>query len=263
MPITVFHIPACPFSQRFEILLELKRCREAVDFRVVDITQPRPPELLALTGGPVPLPVGVADDGTVLRESLVILRYLDSVLPGPRVAEPDPLRHALEDGLAAMAADFANAGYALVMNRDPVRRAALADAVRAQYAKLDAFLVRHARPGPWLNGRFGWAECAFTPLFQRFWCLGWYEGFALPAEDRFERVRQWQDACTGHRAAQQVTPEQVIKLYADHAWGFDNGALPPGRQRSSFVFEPAWPGRPWPPRDKYGPLPGDAALGLA
>ena len=37
----VHHIPVCPFSQRLEILLALKDLRNRVDFRVVDITQPR------------------------------------------------------------------------------------------------------------------------------------------------------------------------------------------------------------------------------
>jgi ubiquinone/menaquinone biosynthesis C-methylase UbiE len=32
--------------------------------------------------------------------------------------------------------------------------------------------------------------------------------------------------------------------------GLGNGALPEGRKRSSFVFEPDWPARPMPPRDK-------------
>ena len=41
-----------------------------------------------------------------------------------------------------------------------------------------------------------------------------------------------------------------------------NGALLPGRTRSSFVFEPNWRSRPWPPRDKYGPGATDAELGL-
>jgi len=41
------------------------------------------------------------------------------------------------------------------------------------------------------------------------------------------------------------------------------GALLPGRARSSFVFEPDWPARPWPPRDKYGHAANDAELGLA
>ena len=35
---TLYHIPVCPFSQRFEILLELKGLRSAVNFSVVDIT---------------------------------------------------------------------------------------------------------------------------------------------------------------------------------------------------------------------------------
>lgn len=259
---TVHHIPVCPFSQRLEILLELKRCREQVVFEVVDITRPRPPELLALTGGQTALPVLVADDGTVLRESLVILRYLDALFAEPRIAQADPLRHAVEDGLASMAGEFADAGYRLVMNQDPARRAALTEALLAQYARLDAFLLRHAERGPWLFGRFGWAECVYTPLFMRFWFLGWYEGFELPDEPRFARVRAWQEACTGHRAARQVTPEQVIKLYADYAAGAGNGALPPGRTRSSFAFEPHWSARPWPPRGKTGRPPSDAELGL-
>jgi glutathione S-transferase len=54
---TVYHIPVCPFSQRLEILLELKRLRPAVEFRVVDITKPRPAELLAKTRGTTAMPV--------------------------------------------------------------------------------------------------------------------------------------------------------------------------------------------------------------
>ena len=35
----VHHIPVCPFSQRLEILMELKGARNAVDFTVVDVTR--------------------------------------------------------------------------------------------------------------------------------------------------------------------------------------------------------------------------------
>jgi len=61
-----------------------------------------------------------------------------------------------------------------------------------------------------------------------------------------------------HPAAQQVTKEEIVKVYYDYARGAGNGALLPGRDRSSFVFEPPWSSRPWPPKDKYAP----AALGL-
>jgi glutathione S-transferase len=96
----------------------------------------------------------------------------------------------------------------------------------------------------------------------RFWLLEYYEDFALPAEPRFERVRRWVEACLAHPAAQQVAREEIVKLYYDYAKGAGNGALLPGRARSSFAFEPHWRSRPWPPRDKYGVGATDAELGL-
>jgi glutathione S-transferase len=39
---TIYHIPVCPFSQRIEILLQLKQLGGNVDFHVVGIATPRP-----------------------------------------------------------------------------------------------------------------------------------------------------------------------------------------------------------------------------
>ena len=62
----IYHIPVCPFSQRVEILLELKGLRGAVDFHVVDITKPREPWLLELTRGTTALPVMQDEAGRVV-----------------------------------------------------------------------------------------------------------------------------------------------------------------------------------------------------
>lgn len=70
---TLYHIPVCPFCQRVDILLTLKGRRDDVDFRVIDITQPRPDWLLARTRGTTALPVLETADGHVVKESLVIL----------------------------------------------------------------------------------------------------------------------------------------------------------------------------------------------
>ena len=51
VPFTVHHIPICPFCQRLEVLLERMGAQDAVQFEVVDITVPRSPSILALTGG--------------------------------------------------------------------------------------------------------------------------------------------------------------------------------------------------------------------
>lgn len=261
MPV-VHHIPVCPFSQRLEILLELKGLRGRVEFRVVDITKPRDPALLAKTRGITALPVMETDEGEVLRESLVILRYLEMLHPGRPVARRSALDHARENLLVAHEGPFTSAGYGFVMNQDAARRPALLANLLREYERLDDLLMRFSPQGPWLFDEFGWAEVVFTPMFMRFWFLEYYEGFELPDEPRYARVRRWRDACVAHPAAQQVGREEIVKLYHDYARGAGNGALLPGRTRSSFVFEPHWRTRPWPPRDKCGPAPGDAELGL-
>ncbi len=258
----VHHIPVCPFSQRLEILLALKERREAVEFRVVDITRPRPEELLKKSRGTTALPIMEIGDDRIIKESMVILRYLEDVLPQQPVAQRDPYRRAVENMLAAMEGGFANQGYGWVLNQDAARRDALRDGMLQQYALINDFLAQHALSGPFLFEEFGWAETVFTPFFMRFWFLDYYEDFSLPDGPSYARVRQWVEACLAHPAAKQVTKEQIVKLYYDYAKGAGNGALLPGRRRSSFTFEPDWRERPWPPRRKYEHDATDAELGL-
>lgn len=255
----VFHIPVCPFSQRLEILLALKDQRDSVEFRVVDITKPRDPELLALTRGTTALPVMQTERG-LLKESLVILRYLDETV-GATIARTDPYERAVENMLIALEGPFTSAGYRLVMNQDLARRAQLHADMLAQYARLDDLLLWRNPNGVFVFERFGLAECVFTSMFARFQFLDYYEGFDLPT-DTLARVRRWRDACLAHPAAQQASREEVVKSYYDYAKGTGNGALPPGRRVSSFVFTPHWRARPWPPSDKYGHSATDDELGL-
>lgn len=258
--LTLHHIPVCPFCQRVEILLGLKGLDQAVARVPVDITVPRSPALLALTPGNTSLPVLETESGAVI-ESLVILRYLEARFPAPRIARRDPWQAAVEDMLVAMEGPFATAGYRLVLNQDRAARAPLIEALLTEYRRLDAFLSQHSPEGPFLFEAFGLAELVFTPLFQRFWFLEYYEGFEL-APTGFARVRRWKEACEAHPAAQQVQREEIVKSYYDYARGQGNGGLLPGRTRSSFVLSPHWRDRPWPPRDKYGPAASDGELGL-
>jgi glutathione S-transferase len=258
----VHHIPVCPFCQRLEILLSLKGRRSDVDFRVVDVTKPRPDWLLQKTRGTTALPILETANGHILKESLVILQYLEDVFPERPVAQRDPYRRAIENMLTRMEGEFCSQGYVYVMNQDPARRSALREGMLKQYARLNDFLLEHSPSGTFLFEPFGWAEIVFTPFFMRFWFLEYYENFELPLEDQFARVRKWRDACISDPAAQQVTREEIVKLYYDYAKGVGNGALLPGRKRSSFTFEPEWRARPWPPKDKYGHSATDSELGL-
>ncbi|WP_367715892.1 glutathione S-transferase family protein [Nitratireductor sp. GISD-1A_MAKvit] len=262
----VYHIPACPFSQRLEILLALKGQSAAVEFRVVDITMPPDPELLEKTRGTTALPVLETPQGGILKESLVILDYLDEIVAGPRVRRLDPYEHAVEAMLIAKEGPFAMAGYGLVMNQDPAVRGKKHDRLLQLYAELSDFLTAYGNEtnedGVFLFGGFGLAEVVFTPLFARFWFLQYYENFDLPDDPRFSRVTRWRDACLAHPATQQIGREEIVKLYYDYALGYGNGALPPGRTVSSFAARPHWRKRPWPPSEKYGQAANDRELGL-
>ena len=260
--LTVHHIPVCPFCQRLEILLSLKGCRSNVNFRVIDITQPRPDWLLKKTRGTTALPIMETTDGRIIKESLVIMQYLEDLYPKRAVAQPDPYRRALENMLTKMEGEFCTQGYIYVMNRNLERRDVLKEGMLNQYARLNDFLMEHSPTGRFLFEEFGWAQAVFTPFFMRFWFLEYYEDFQLPMDDQYARVRKWRDACISHPAAQQITKEETVKLYYDYAKGAGNGALLPGRRRSSFVFEPDWRARPWPPKKKYEHNATDEELGL-
>lgn len=259
---SVYHIPVCPFSQRLEILLALKGLPNAVTFKTIDITKPRPSWLLELTRGTTALPVLVTAADKVIKESLVILQYIEQVFPDPPVARLDPYERAVENMLVAMEGPFTITGYSFVMNRERDRRVRFQEDMLDHYGRLNDFLLQHSPSGTFLFDRFGWAEAVFAPLFMRFWFLEYYEGFQLPENDRYARVRRWRDACLAYPAAQQVSREEIIKLYYDYALGSGNGALPSGRALSSFAFEPHWSKRPWPPREKYHHAATDKELGL-
>ena len=262
MTLRMHHIPVCPFSQRVKILLKLKGLSDQVDYNVVDITKPRDPRLLELSKGTTALPVMEIEGKTALKESRVILEFVEALFPDPPIARTDPHEHALENLIVQAEDGFGMAGYLFVMNQDREKRDDCLNRMLREYRKLNDLLVNYAPGDVFVFEEFGWAEAVFTPFFMRFWFLEYYEDFDLPEGSEYDRVRIWREACLAHPAAQQVTYDEIIKLYYDYAKGAGNGALVEGRKLSSFEFEPDWPERPMPPKDKYGISASDAELGL-
>lgn len=256
------HIPICPFSQRIEIMLAMKGLTEAVDFNVVDITKPRDPALLAKMKGTTALPALELPDGRILKESLIILEYLDLTVGQDSIRQPDPWKRALEASLLRHEPALTSAGYGMILNQDREKRDGFQDRMLAAYAGLNQDLCDFNPNGDFLFQEFSFAEVVYTPLFVRFCFLDYYEGFELP-DQGFERFRRWREACLAAPQAQQVCFEEVVKLYYDYAQGEGMGGLLPGRKASSLVFEPHWRDRPMPPRHKYGPpYASDEDLGL-
>lgn len=257
----MYHIPGCPFSERIELLLDLKGLGGIMADHEIDISQPRPAWLLAKTRGTTALPALELENGQVLKESMVIMRYVENRFPDPAIARSDPYEHAVEAMLCATDGQLTGAGYRMILNRDPAKRDDHKAEVDAQYARIDDFLRHYAPNGDFLLDRFGWAEVAFTPMFKRLRFLDYYEAYQVPAH--LTRLLRWRDACLSHPVARRHhSHDELMTLYYDYSQGGGNGRLPEGRSVSSFTLDPPWNARPMPPRDKWGPAATDAELGL-
>ena len=147
-----------------EILLKLKSKSDAVDFKIVDITVPRPDWLLVKSGGSTALPIFELTTGKVIKESMVIMRLIDELLNESPVASTDPYLHAVEGMMERHEGAFAMKGYTYVMNQDVEKRESFREDLLGQYRLLNDFLLEHSPKGTFLLEHFGWVEAVFNIL---------------------------------------------------------------------------------------------------
>lgn len=243
--LAIYSMVVCPFAQRTRMLLALKGI--PFDLHELDLSKPRPADFLELNpSGKVPV---IVHDGRVLNESSVINEYLDEVFPDPPLMPADPYRRAM----TRIVIDYTNTSfipalYRLLMNQDETRSDSLSERARETWRWLDRFLIRHADAGEWLWDEFGMAEVSIAPFFQRYVLNEHFRGFAPPGTD-CERVLRWRDRMLSQPLTVETgLPEQeYIKLYEDYALGVGNGAVPPGRSKSSFDLSVPLSERPLPP----------------
>lgn len=242
----LYSMAVCPYAQRTEILLKVKDI--AYDAIQIDISQPRPPALLAVNPlGKVPV---LIHRGKALNESSIINEYLDEVYPETPLLPADPYQRAQSRLLIDYCnTQFSANHYRLLMEQRPERRAQAEAAVLADWRWLDAFLMRVNPDGRYVWDSFGMADLSYAPFFRRFVLNTYFWCFRLP-DGELARVRRWQQALQEHPAvrATSLSDEDYIKLYADYALGYSNGKLPPGRLRSSFDPGMALAERPMPDR---------------
>lgn len=228
----LYSMAVCPYAQRTEILLRVKN----IDYEAIqiDISQPRPPALLAANPlGKVPV---LIHRGRALNESSIINEYLDEVYPETPLLPADPYQRAQSRLLIDYCnTQFSANHYRLLMEQRPERRPQAEAAVLADWRWLDAFLMRINPDGRYVADSFGMADLSYAPFFQRFVLNTYFWDFRLP-DGELARVRRWQEALQDHPAvrATSLRDEDYIKLYADYALGYSNGKLPPGQQHSSF-----------------------------
>ena len=255
----------CPYCQRVELLLRAKDLYEKIDVRFIDLATPRPAWFLEKTGGTTSVPVLELEDGSILKESLVLMRYIEDRFAGHLPA--DPYQRAVANSFIALESDFVPPGYRLIMNTDDSKRAPLTEAYLAQVKRIDAFLRRYSPDNAFLfSSGFGLADAVFAPFLLRFTpLLSHYEAYEIPREGH-ERFYKFHDAALKaitEGKLKSVSSDDVIKAMYDAAHGFLNGKVPDGRKVSSNAPTTPFSARPLPPKDKWhSSLLTDEQLGL-
>ncbi len=243
--LTIYSMVGCPYAQRTRILLDIKGI--AHDVIEIDLTKPRPDWFLEVNpAGKVP---ALVHHGRPLNESSVINEYLEDCFPDPPLFPANAYETALSRNLI----EFCNARftanlYRMLMEQDEARRSRVENAARDDLAWLDGFLERAGYESGFLFGGFGMAELTFAPFFQRYALNAYFWGFEAPGG--LGRALRWRDAALGHASVQatSLSHDDCVKLYADYALGFANGAVPPGHARSALDMSVKLGERPMPPR---------------
>lgn len=138
--------------------------------------------------------------------------------------------------------------YRLLMEQDPTKRPRIEAAANRDWVWLNDMLTRLGPDQDFPFGQFGMAELTYAPFFKRYALNEYFWGYTIPPS--LPQVERWRRAVLGHDAvkATSLQPDQYIKLYADYALGFANGAIPPGHERSALDPEIPLDARPLPPR---------------
>jgi len=94
---TIYQIPVCPFSQRVHILASLKGIPDELQLVDVDITIPRSAHILKLSRGTTSLPVMEIEDGRALKESMVLMDYIEDKFKETPIRRKDSYERAVEN----------------------------------------------------------------------------------------------------------------------------------------------------------------------
>lgn len=231
--VTLYSMVICPFAQRTRIHLALK----GVPFTLenLDICAPRPEWFLALNPkGQVPT---LVVDGQAIADSSAVSEFIEErFVPAVPFGRDAEAREAIRDMIRYVDANFVPRLYHLMAADDAASRQAREAAALETWRWLDDFLVGLGYQSGFLDGAFGMAEISVAPFFHRYQVVAYYQGFELPDSGSYARVQAWREAILAHPLVTATAEpiEDLIKMYEDYTLGFYNGAVPPGRDRSSL-----------------------------
>ncbi len=243
----VYSMMICPFAQRTRLHLDLLGL--PYELENLDICAPRPDWFLELNpAGQVPVLVR-GDD--VVCDSSIVSEYLQEIAPEPLPFGRAPAERARQRGFVKFVdARFVPALYMLMAAQSPEDRETRRAGAWETFRWLDDFLAASEGEGAFVNDALGVPEVVIAPFLLRYEVVCYYQDLEMPGRDELPHFAAWRERILetpAVRATAESVPD-LIKLYEDYTIGSYNGAVPPGKERSSLDLAVPLDTRPVPPR---------------
>ena len=224
--------------------------RKGIEFELInlDICAPRPDWYLALNPeGQVPT-LTVGDQ--VVSDSNIVSRFIEEHLPGPDLYFGDEQVQSHMDNLMEFVDKaFIPRLYHLMAATTQEERDNRIAKAGETFEWLDTWLEQAYEMG-YPDHDIGIAEIVVAPFLLRYEVVSYYQDFDVSSFSSLSQFNAWRARLLAHPIVTETAEslEDLIKMYEDYTIGYYNGAVPPGKERSSSDDTIPFASRPLPPR---------------
>jgi len=194
----------CPYVQR--VVLHLLETQTPFSYKNVDLQQK--PEWFLKKSPLGKVPVAVWPDGQYIFESLVIVDYIDSLLPAEKQLAPaDPFVRATNKAWVEYIGSIFSDSYGAIAKGSKAELEAALEPISKKFAALE----EHVK-GPFFNGeKISLIDIASAPLFQRVAVFDSLLGLDAGDKSKYPKVKAWFEKLINLPALNQAAEVQADK----------------------------------------------------
>ena len=218
MTLHLYNLDVCPFAQRAKVGLAHKR----VPFEETHIDPTAKPAWFLEMNPHGKLPV-IVHDGRLVRESAVVLEYLEEVFDEIPMLPVDPYeRSQVRLWLQFCNSEYVPAFYRCVLNTDESLRERNAAQMRAAIAGLLEGIETLSDEGPYfLGSELSLLDISFAPFVERHAAVEALAGVAIADDEEYAPLRRWFAAVAEHPAYAPTKRDDAywVEVYTEYARG--------------------------------------------
>ena len=213
----LYNLDVCPFAQRSKIAL----IEKGASFEETHIDPRDKPDWFLQMNPKGKLPV-LMHEGNLVRESAVVLEYLEDVLPEPALMPPTPYgRSQVRLWLQFFNTEYVPAFYHALLSQEADRK----DRMLAMLRELASAFAELDSSGPYFMGRrLTLLDISVVPFIARHPAVEALADCPIPESDELAPLRRWYGAMQQRPSFQRTRRDadfwvHTYREYAQGRWG--------------------------------------------